>query len=113
MAKGQSLRRVRVDRVVSVHDDLGAELAEQVREVERERVVVVDQQDQSRASASWIACSSAASLRRHSWCSAGGSESATMPAPAWSSASPSWSTIVRIAMPVSSVPPGSEQPTGP
>jgi hypothetical protein len=41
-----------------------------VREVVRERVVVVDEQDHERASASRIAVSSAASLFRHSCCSA-------------------------------------------
>ena len=46
---GQSLRLVRVDRVVAAHDDLRAELAEEVREVVGERVVVVDQQDHALA----------------------------------------------------------------
>ena len=58
---------VGVDRVVPDHRDLGAELAEQVREVVGERVVVVDQQDgHGRASARSSAASSAASLFRHS-----------------------------------------------
>ena len=103
----QALGLVGVDRVVSPHLHLGPELAEQVREVVGERVVVVDEQDHGRASARSSARSSAASLARHSSCSALGRESATIPAPAWSSASPSWSTIVRIAMQVSSVPSGS------
>ena len=46
----------------------------------------------------------AASFRRHSSCSAAGSESATMPTPACRWATPSRSTIVLIAMHVSSVP---------
>ena len=72
------------DLVVPPHDHLRSELAEQVRQVVRERVVVVDQQQHaiSRASASSIARSTAASLFRHSWCSAAGSESATIPPPA-------------------------------
>ena len=73
---------VRADRVVSAHQDLRAELSEEMREVVRERVVVVDQEDHARASARSIAVSSAASFRRHSSCSAAGSESATIPAPA-------------------------------
>src|SRR6185437_11749438 len=92
-----------VDGVVSTHDHLRAELAEQMREVVRERVVVVDEQDhRCSASARSIAASTAASFRRHSSCSAAGSESATIPAPAWRWATPSLSTIVLIAMHVSS-----------
>src|SRR5262249_7398105 len=98
------LQPVEVGRVVAPHDDVRAELAEEVREVVRERVVVVDQQDhRCSVSARSTAASTAASLRRHSSCSAAGSESATMPAPAWRCATPSWSTIVRMAMHVSSV----------
>ena len=79
----ERFRLVGVDRVVPDHGHLRAELAEQVREVVGERVVVVDQQDgHGRASARSSAASSAASLFRHSWCSAAGSESATMPPPA-------------------------------
>ena len=98
---------VRVDLVVAPDDDLSAELLQQVREVVGERVVVVDEQDLHRAaSARLSAVSSAASLRRHSSCSACGLESATMPAPACRYATPSASTIVRIAMHVSSEPSG-------
>src|SRR5439155_26941218 len=102
-----------VDRVVAPDDHLRSELAEEVREVVRERVVVVDQQDHFRASASSIAVSSAASLRRHSSCSAAGSESATIPAPACNSATPPSRTIVRIAMQASSASPGSAYRTAP
>ena len=93
-----------VDRVVAAHADIGAELSEEMREVVRERVVVVDQQDQrcSRSARS-MAASTAASLRRHSSCSAVGLESATIPAPACRCATPSSRTIVLIAMHVSSV----------
>ena len=53
----------------------------QLDEVVGERVVVVDQQDHRHRSASArsMAASSAASLLRHSSCSAAGAESATMP----------------------------------
>ena len=97
------------DRVVPAHDDLGAELLEQVHEVVGEGVVVVDEENLHAYSfsASSSAASSAASLARHSRCSAAGSESATTPAPAWSRAIPSAITIVRRAMHVSIVPPGS------
>src|SRR5581483_1217444 len=103
------------DRVVAMDDDVRAELGEEVHEVVRERVVVVDHQDahQPRPSARSIAASSAASLRRHSSCSAAGSLSATMPAPACSSARPSCSTIVLIAIHASSGPSGSEYRTAP
>src|SRR5436853_26553 len=90
-----------------------AERAEEVREVVRERVVAVDEQDHAAASARSIAASRAASLRRHSSCSAAGSESATIPAPAWRCATPSASTIVRMAMHVSNPSPGTWYPTAP
>src|SRR3954471_14624986 len=93
----QELRSVRVDRVVSPDDDVRTELAEEVREVVGEAVVVVDQEDHATSSARSIACSSAASLARHSACSAAGSESATIPAPACRCAIPFASTIVRMA----------------
>src|SRR3954451_25156864 len=99
---------LRVELVRPLHGDFGPELAQVVREVVRERVVVVDEQDhRCSCSASSIAASRAASLFRPSWCSSAGSESATIPPPAWSSASPSTSTSVRIAMHVSMNPPGS------
>ena len=84
VARLELLRRVGVDLVVADDGHLGAELLEEVREVVRERVVVVDEEDHAAPSASSSAASSAASLRRHSSCSAAGSESATMPAPACS-----------------------------
>src|SRR5262249_46857652 len=96
---------VRVDGVVAPDVHLRPELGEEVHEVVGEAVVVVDDEDHP-ASASSIARSSAASLLRHSSCSAAGSESATMPAPACRWAMPSVSTIVRIVMHVSRSPPG-------
>src|SRR5205085_572283 len=108
MTGDQVRGRVSVDCVVSHNLHLAAERTEQMGQVVRERVVVVDQQNHLRPSASSIASSNAASFRKHSSCSAGGLESATIPAPACSRATPSCKTIVRIAMQVSSVPPGSE-----
>ena len=96
------------DCVVAEHLDVGSELLEQVDEVPGEGVVVVDHQKLHAysSSASSIAASSAASFARHSRCSAAGSESATTPAPAWSRATPSATTIVLSAMQVSIVPSG-------
>src|SRR5581483_6218852 len=45
MRRREPLGFVRVDLVVAAHDDLRSLRAEQVREVPRERVVVVDEQD--------------------------------------------------------------------
>src|SRR2546430_2690661 len=104
---------VRVDLVVAADEDLGTELREEVDEVVGEAVVVVDEEDHRSVSARVIAVSSAASLRRHSSCSACGSESATIPAPAWRCATPPWRTIVRIVMQVSRSPSGMPYPTAP
>src|SRR5438045_954147 len=93
-----------VDRQLAVahRHDLAAELLQEMYEVVRERIVVVDHEDHlAPASATSTAASSAASLFRHSWCSAAGSESATIPPPACRCATPSLSTSVRIAMQVS------------
>src|SRR4029450_13579773 len=89
---------VRVDLVVPAHDDLHALLGDHVREVVGEAVVVVDEQDHNRASASSIARSMAASFFRHSSCSSAGTESATIPAPACKEGTPAGRTIVLIAM---------------
>ena len=63
----ETLRLFRRDLIVAQHGHIDAERAEQVREVVRERVVVVDQQHhRCSASASSIARSRAASLFRHS-----------------------------------------------
>ena len=91
----EALGAARVDRVVAEDRDIGPELLEQVRQVVREAVVVVDQQHaragcvHAPASARSIAVSIARSLLRHSWFSAVGSESATTPAPACRWATPS------------------------
>ncbi len=102
----EPLGLVRVELVVAQHRHLDSERPEQVREVVRERVVVVDEEHAhaDSASARSIAASRAASLFRHSWCSAAGSESATIPPPAWRYATPSRRTSVRMAMHVSIAP---------
>ena len=104
MRRREARGGLRVDCVVASYNHFSAKLAEQIGEVVRERVVVVDEEDQRCSdSARSIAASTAASLRRHSSCSAAGSESATMPAPACRCATPSRSTIDLIAMHVSRV----------
>jgi len=93
--------------VVSLDAHLGSGRRDVVDQVVGERVVVVDQQNRHYlASARSIAASSAASLFRHSWCSAAGSESTTMPPPAWRYARPFRRSTVRMAMQVSSATPG-------
>src|SRR3954451_10941282 len=143
MSGRELLGPVGVDLVVADDGHFRAELLEEVGEVVREAVVVVDEEDHAAPSssatapagrspaspslgaaclpplpairegplvapsASSRAASSAASLRRHSSCSAVGSDSATIPAPACRRASPPSRTTVRIAMQVSNEPPGS------
>src|SRR5207253_5111773 len=73
------------DRVVATDVHVGAELAEVLHEVVGEGVVVIDHEELRAHSCSarrtaWIM---ARALFTHSRCSASGSESATMPAPAW------------------------------
>src|SRR2546428_590636 len=92
--------------VRAYHGHLGAERPEGLGQVVGERVVVIDQQHlrhgrASPPSTSSIARSSARALARVSNSSAAGSESATMPAPAWIRHTPSAITAVRIAMQVS------------
>ena len=103
--RARALRLVGIDLVVSDDLHLGAELLEEVREVVREAVVVVDQQDH--ASASLQRGLQRCQLTQALLVLRGGSESATMPAPACSRARPSSSTTVRMAMHVSKAPPGS------
>ena len=93
-------------RVVAHDLHLGAELAEPVRQIPGERIVVVDEQQHAQMprfaiSSAWI---SARALSRVSSYSAAGCESATMPAPAWISAWPSRMVMVRIAMQKSRLP---------
>ncbi len=92
------------DLVVAAHQRRRAQLAEVLREVERERVVVVDEENHRPSSAMASACSSARALSRVSSYSAAGFESATMPAPAWMRALPSRMVMVRMAMQKSRLP---------
>src|SRR4030095_9119269 len=103
------------DGVVAPHGDLGAELREVLYEVVSEGVVVVDHQDarhHSRAPmrSAWTA---ERALFTHSRCSASGSESATIPAPACTKARPSRITTVRMAIAVSIPPEYPKYPTAP
>ena len=79
--------RVDRDRVVALDADVRAELAEVLREVVGERVVVVDQQELHDAASSAVraiatARSTARALLTVSSYSSSGTESATSPAPA-------------------------------
>src|SRR5256885_3112987 len=101
------------------HRDLGAERAERLREVVGERVVVVDEQDLRRhrtasaPSTISIARRSARAFARVSSSSAAGSESATIPAPAWIRHTPSAITAVRVPLHVSTRPSNPRYPTAP
>src|SRR5262249_6810912 len=90
--------------VVAADDRRRAQLAEVLRQIPRERIVVVDEQNHRPASAMASACNSARALSRVSSYSAAGFESATMPAPACTRATPSRIVIVRIAMRKSRLP---------
>src|SRR5947209_16660587 len=95
--------------MVVAHDlDLGAELAEILHEVVGEAVVVVDDQhphaQSSWRSASSIAAMTARDLASDSWNSYSGRASATVPPPAWTCATPSLTTTVRMWMHVSRSP---------
>src|SRR6266542_537624 len=97
-------------RIVRTHHlHVGAKRSERLGEVEGEGVVVVDEEhpghrSTAEPSTSSIARSSARAFARHSASSDAGSESATMPAPAWMRQTPSARRAVRIAMQVSSEP---------
>src|SRR4030095_16694853 len=94
------------DLVVAPHADVRAQLREVLHEVVGEGVVVVDHQDARHHSCSAMrsAWTAERALLTHSRCSASGSESATMPAPACTKARPSRITTVRIAIAVSMPP---------
>ena len=102
--RAQPSNLVERDFVVPAHEWRRAQLAEVLREVERERIVVVEQQYHSPVSAMASACNNARALSLVSSYSAAGFESATMPAPAWTRATPSLIVIVRIAMQKSRLP---------
>ena len=73
----------RLEAIVARHPDVGVQPAQGLDEVERERVVVVDDEDHANHSrASSIARKSAAALASASAYSFSATESATMPAPA-------------------------------
>ena len=82
VGRSELLCFVGVDRVVPPDVDLRAQLAEQVREVVRERVVVVDRAGSRARLRELDRALERGQLARHSSCSALGDESATMPAPA-------------------------------
>src|SRR5206468_7656562 len=112
------IKRCGEARGVGTHDfDARAQGAERLREVEREAVVVVDEQDRrhgdSSPPASSIARSSARALARVSASSAAGSESATIPAPASMRHTPCAIVAVRMVMQVSSAPSKPRYPTAP
>src|SRR6185503_12075026 len=105
-------------RVVSAHHvDDSAESAHRLREVVSEAVVVVDEENgghrDSSPPASSTARRSARAFARVSASSAAGSESATMPAPAWIRHTPRAIVAVRIVMQVSSAPSKPRYPTAP
>src|SRR5947208_5513588 len=105
------------DGIVAPHVDLGAELAQVLDEVVGEGVVVVDHEEpqrrHQRASASRTAWIMARDLLTHSRCSASGSESATMPAPAWMYTRPPRKRTNRIVIAVSIAPENAKYPTAP
>src|SRR4030095_10345930 len=103
------------DGVGAPHRDLRAALREVLHEVVGEGVVVVDHQDARHHSRSAMrsAWTAERALFTHSRCSASGSESATIPAPACTKARPSRITTVRMAIAVSIPPEYPKYPTAP
>src|SRR5512140_835350 len=104
------------DRVVAEHRHLGAEFADILHEVPCERIVIVDDSDHGASSVSGgtpTARKRIFALFRISSHSRSGSESATIPAPAWIFASPPDITMVRLAMQKSMLPCRSKYPTAP
>ena len=97
-------RLVHAHGVVSDDLHLGAQLAEVLVQVEGEGVVVVDEEDHARPLATLSASNSACAFASVSRSSAAGSESATMPAPAWSVARRPFIVRVRMAMQKSRLP---------
>src|SRR5438874_9825639 len=119
-ALGTRIERDRERRVVGAKNGhLRAERTERLREVVCERVVVVDEQHACRhrtsssPSTSSIARRSARAFALVSSSSAAGSESATIPAPAWIRQTPSAMTAVRMPMHVSIRPSNPRYPMAP
>src|SRR3954463_13144745 len=99
---------------VGLHDDgRSPEALDQLDEVVRERVVVVDNEDHAGTSIGATAGSSAAALARVSRSSVSGSESATTPAPAWMLTASPVPPAVRIVMQKSRSPANVRYPTAP
>ncbi len=93
-----------VQRVVPDDDDVPVERREDLDEVERERVVVVEDEDHGNSPALSTARMSARALFSHSSASDSASESATIPAPACTWSTPFATTAVRIAIATSRFP---------
>ena len=101
----QRLRLLDRDRIVAMHEHVGAEHEERLHQVVGEAVVVVDEQQArhglrhhrpSRAiSSARRSTSLLANTSRYSFI---GTLSATMPAPAWKLYVSPWKTIVRIVI---------------
>src|SRR5438876_10633541 len=103
------------DLIVAFHQNYGAELAENLREIVGERIVIIDQEEFQHVTsfARAIAARTAIALRSVSSRSRNGSESATIPAPACTNALPFFKTTQRSAMQLSQFPSKPNQPTAP
>src|SRR4029077_7007222 len=101
--------------VIAFHQNVGAQLAENLREVVGERIVIIDQEEFQRNTpfARAIAARTAIALRSVSSRSRTGSESATIPAPACTNALPFFKTTQRSASQLSQFPSKPNQPTAP
>src|SRR5207249_1541027 len=102
-ARRERFHLVERDGVVPAHVERRAELAAVLHQVVGEGIVVVDDQNHS-ASARRTAWIIARALLTHSRCSASGSESATIPAPAWTNTRPPRKSAERIVIAVSMAP---------
>src|SRR5437773_4909059 len=102
------------DLIVASHQNLGAKLTENLREIVGERIVIINQEQfQGTSFARAIAARTAIALRSVSSRSREGSESATIPAPACTNALPFFKTTERSAMQLSQFPSKPNQPTAP
>src|SRR5437867_8573735 len=86
------------DPVVPIHLHLGSQLKKILDQVVGERVVIIDDDDHACASARSMASISARALLTHSRYSCCGTESATIPAPAYTWATPRAITVVLMVM---------------
>src|SRR5207248_1347444 len=105
----------RIKRIVAFDQNVRAQLAENLREVVGERIVIIDQEEFQHVIffARAIAARTAIALRSVSSRSRNGSESATIPAPACTNALPFFKTTERSAMQLSQFPSKPNQPTAP